>query len=132
MYQHMSPLFNSKIYHHEGFYTRFALHQICLIFLFILKETHNIFQASLKIQIKSQAYTTHYTTFWVWWLTWMRWHDQFMSKSMHVCFLSLSLNWSRCKAKATSVDLAKTFPNPSMKINLHPFICFTERYNTTT
>ena len=59
MYQHMSPLFNSKIYHHEGFYTRFALHQICLVFILILKETHNIFQASLKIQIKSQAYTTH-------------------------------------------------------------------------
>ena len=39
MYQHMSPLCNSKIYHDEGFFTRFALHQICLIFILILKET---------------------------------------------------------------------------------------------
>ena len=52
-YQHTSPLCNSKINHDEGFYTRFALHQICLIFILILKETNKIFQASLKIQIKS-------------------------------------------------------------------------------
>ena len=30
-YQHTSPLCNSKINHDEGFYTKFALHQICLI-----------------------------------------------------------------------------------------------------
>ena len=37
----------------KDFYTKFALHPICLIFILILKETHNIFQANLKIQIKS-------------------------------------------------------------------------------
>ena len=38
-----SPLCNSKINHDEGFYTRFALHPICLIFIHILKEAYRIF-----------------------------------------------------------------------------------------